>query len=85
MPELSRPSAPAPAHLSIEGLRALHVGPIALQAARGECIAILGPSGSGKSVFLRLVADLDPGEGRVVLDGTDRAALSGPEWRRRVI
>jgi ABC-type iron transport system FetAB ATPase subunit len=35
-----------------------------LQAQRGECICILGKSGSGKSVFLRLVADLDPARAR---------------------
>ena len=58
---------------------------IDLEVNRGECICILGKSGSGKSVFLRLVADLDVGEGSVTLGGTQRNAWSGPEWRRRVI
>jgi energy-coupling factor transporter ATP-binding protein EcfA2 len=71
--------------LCIEGLRTLRGGTIDLDVSRGECICILGKSGSGKSVFLRLVADLDPGEGSVTLDGTGRNAWSGPEWRRRVI
>jgi ABC-type iron transport system FetAB ATPase subunit len=80
-------TAPQP-FLGIQALRSVRGGPIEpndLEVNRGECICILGKSGSGKSVFLRLVADLDPGEGTVELDGTDRSALSGPEWRRRVI
>lgn len=59
--------------------------PVDLQAQRGECICIMGRSGSGKSVLLRLVADLDPGEGTVLLDGVDRNSGSGPAWRRRVV
>ncbi|MGJ7556747.1 ABC transporter ATP-binding protein [Variovorax sp. RB3P1] len=59
--------------------------PVDLQAQRGECICITGQSGSGKSVLLRLVADLDPGEGTVLLDGVDRNSGSGPAWRRRVV
>lgn len=71
--------------LQIRNLRTRGAGAIDLSAARGECICILGKSGSGKSVFLRLVADLDPGEGTVTLDGIERKALSGPQWRRRVV
>lgn len=56
-----------------------------LQAQRGDCICLLGKSGSGKSVLLRLVADLDPGEGTVLLDGADRGSWSGPAWRQRVV
>jgi len=43
-----------------------------------------GPSGSGKSQWLRAIADLDPSDGEAVLDGTARGAMSGPTWRRRV-
>jgi ABC-type iron transport system FetAB ATPase subunit len=71
--------------LEISSLRTRGGGAIDLSAARGECVCILGKSGSGKSVFLRLVADLDPGEGSVALDGVERKTLSGPQWRRRVI
>jgi ABC-type iron transport system FetAB ATPase subunit len=71
--------------LSIHGLCGVRGGLIDLQVGRGECICILGRSGSGKSVFLRLVADLDPGEGTVLLDGRSRATWPGPEWRRRVV
>ena len=43
-----------------------------LQVRRGETLAILGASGSGKSVTLRHVVGLmHPDEGRVVVDGED--------------
>jgi ABC-type iron transport system FetAB ATPase subunit len=78
------PAASAP-FLEVRQLSTRGRPAIDLQAQRGECICILGKSGSGKSVLLRLVADLDPGEGTVLLDGIDRNAGSGPAWRRRVI
>lgn len=59
-------------------------GPFGLTLDRGEAIAITGPSGAGKSVLLRMIADLDPHDGRVSLGGVDRTALPAPAWRRRV-
>ena len=43
-----------------------------------------GPSGAGKTLLLRAIADLDPNEGLVCLDGRDRLTIAGPEWRRLV-
>ncbi|MEO1224586.1 MAG: ABC transporter ATP-binding protein [Pseudomonadota bacterium] len=38
----------------------------------GEFVVLLGPTGSGKTTTLRLVAGLEkPDEGRIVIDGTD--------------
>jgi len=45
---------------------------------------VRGPSGAGKTLLLRAVADLDPNEGLVTLDGRDRSTIAGPEWRRLV-
>lgn len=50
--------------------------------AKGECAAIQGPSGSGKSLLLRAIADLDPNEGHVQLDDLERAQMPAFEWRR---
>ena len=52
---------------------------------RPASAAVMGPSGSGKSLLLRQVADLDPGEGEVELDGAPRSGMAGYEWRRQVI
>ena len=50
----------------------------------GETLTLTGPSGSGKSLFLRAVADLDPHQGEAWLDGKACAEFSPPQWRRRV-
>ena len=45
------------------------LGPISLQVAAGESLALIGPSGGGKSTALRLLAGLEaPARGRVVRD-----------------
>lgn len=75
----------APARLRIASLGSALAGPFDLSVAASECVAITGPSGSGKSLFLRMIADLDPSEGEVWLDGQERSAFPAPEWRRRVV
>jgi len=70
--------------LQITGLRTPLIGPMDLTVAAGECVAILGPSGSGKSLLLRAIADLDPGEGTVRLGDRDRNGMPAPDWRRLV-
>jgi ABC-type iron transport system FetAB ATPase subunit len=74
----------APLGLSIRGLRSDLAGPFELEARSGEPIVVTGRSGSGKSLFLRMLADLDVNDGTVLLDGADRSALSAPQWRHRV-
>ena len=69
----------------MRGLSCERLAPVSFDLASGECVAILGPSGAGKSVLLRQIADLDPGEGEVWLDGRARSAMRAPAWRRQVV
>jgi phosphate-transporting ATPase len=59
--------------------------PLSFELNKGECVALLGSSGSGKSLLLRAIADLDPNIGQISLDGQSREAFTGPSWRRRVM
>ncbi len=70
--------------LSIKSLSRLHIGPVNLSLADGEVIAVTGPSGSGKSVLLRAIADLDPNEGMLEINSGTREGMLAPEWRRKV-
>ncbi len=72
------------AWLKTVGLCSALAGPFDIALDRGECIAISGASGSGKSLLLRMIADLDPNGGEVWLDGAARAGFAPPAWRRRV-
>lgn len=57
---------------------------LALEA--GQLITLSGPSGSGKSLFLRAIADLDPvDEGELWLGGKARSQFAPSEWRRNVL
>jgi putative ABC transport system ATP-binding protein len=70
--------------LSVRDLRTNLLEPASLALSTGECIVIRGPSGGGKTLLLRAIADLDSSEGEVCLDGRDRATMSGPAWRQLV-
>jgi len=69
--------------LVVNELRSEFAGPFELNLGAGVCAAITGPSGSGKSLFLRMIADLDPNQGKVWLNGRERASISAPEWRKQ--
>src|SRR6266700_2489844 len=72
-----------PAALLVKQLRSAFAGPFELNLDAGACAAITGPSGSGKSLFLRMIADLDPNEGEVWLNGRARVSMPAPEWRKQ--
>jgi putative ABC transport system ATP-binding protein len=61
------------------------VNDISLQVLRREILAVVGPSGSGKSSFLRLLNRLDePSSGTVLLDSVDYRTIPPRELRRHV-
>ena len=58
---------------------------INFQVKRGEVLAIVGPSGSGKSSLLRLLNRLDePTTGTVYIEGIDYKQIAPREVRRRL-
>ena len=72
------------AALLVKKLRSEFAGPFELSLGIGTCAAITGSSGSGKSLFLRMIADLDPNEGEVWLNERERASMSASAWRKQV-
>jgi ABC-type iron transport system FetAB ATPase subunit len=70
--------------LKIVDLKSPLAGPFSLEVPAGTALAISGASGAGKSLFLRMIADLDPNIGEVFLDGVARSSLSAHAWRRTV-
>ncbi|MDO8879228.1 MAG: ABC transporter ATP-binding protein [Coriobacteriia bacterium] len=58
---------------------------IDLEIEPGETVAIVGPTGAGKSTLVSLLARFyDPTGGRVLADGHDLRALSLAGWRRNL-
>lgn len=68
---------------SVKGL--IIVNDISVDVRPAEVLAVVGPSGSGKSSFLRLLNRLDePTSGTVFFEGTDYRRMSPRELRRRM-
>ena len=58
---------------------------ITLTVSPGESVAIVGPTGSGKSTLVDLIPRFyDPTAGRVLVDGRDVRGLSLPSLRRQI-
>ena len=78
------PGFPTLPVLEVRDLRTAILKPASFALSMGECIALRGPSGAGKTLLLRAIADLDPNAGTVILENRDRSTIPGPEWRRLV-
>jgi ABC-type iron transport system FetAB ATPase subunit len=70
--------------LRVDKLTVRGLPPLSFTVPAGECLAIEGASGSGKTLLLRGIADLDPARGHVFLEGAERGEMSGAAWRARV-
>ncbi len=59
------------------------LGPISLTIQAGSTVAVIGPTGSGKSTLVSLIPRLlDPSSGAVLLDGVDLRDLHPADVRR---
>jgi len=66
-------------HLSCADLRDL-----SFSLSESELVCLSGPSGAGKTLLLRSLADLDVNQGAVYLQGVQREQMLPTEWRRQV-
>jgi ATP-binding cassette subfamily B protein len=58
---------------------------VSFQALPGQTVALVGPSGAGKTTAVRLAMRLiDPQDGRVLIDGVDMRRVRHEELRRAV-
>jgi len=71
--------------LRAKGVASATLLPVDLSVKAGESLAVVGPSGVGKSTLLRALADLQPHQGEVWLEGHPQGEYSAPEWRNRVL
>jgi ABC-type iron transport system FetAB ATPase subunit len=72
------------ARLTLHQFQSRHLQPLDLELEAGECVTLSGTSGSGKTLLLRAIADLDPHGGEASVDGIEQSQLPASEWRRRV-
>src|SRR5262249_53748328 len=87
----ARPSPRGPARIDLEDVSFEYVRgvpvlrSVSFSARPGQRVAIVGPTGAGKSTILALLSRLqDPTSGVVRLDGTDLRELTLASLRQRI-
>ncbi|HUK00287.1 MAG TPA: ABC transporter transmembrane domain-containing protein [Stellaceae bacterium] len=99
LPEIAAPASPrafpepARGHVTIDQVTFFYpsrperpaLADFSLTVAPGETVALVGPSGAGKTtVFQLLLRFYDPARGRLTIDGVDIAAVDPATLRRRI-
>ncbi len=69
----------------MELARQPYLQPVSFEVGLQEVLMVSGVSGSGKSVLLRALADLDAHEGEVWLGEQLQSAIKAPDWRAQVM
>ena len=94
--EIEEPSAPVPfrfeeglrfrdVHFTYAGAASPALDGFSLEVAKGETVALVGASGSGKTTVARLLLRLyDPTTGGLEVDGVDLRQLDSGELRRHI-
>ncbi|MBI5728514.1 MAG: ATP-binding cassette domain-containing protein, partial [Candidatus Magasanikbacteria bacterium] len=58
---------------------------VSFEIARGSFVAVVGPTGVGKTTIAHLLAGLYfPTTGKILVDGIDLADLDLPAWRKKI-
>lgn len=70
--------------LRVDHIRIGSLPPLTFTVPDGECLSVEGPSGTGKTRLLRALADLDPADGQVFVDGAERREMPATQWRGKV-
>ena len=71
--------------LRLEDLKIPNLEPVNLTIEPGECVGLSGASGSGKTLLLRAIADMDEHGGQVYAENIAQDQVRAHEWRRRVM
>lgn len=71
--------------LIVEDLQRDGLGPLGFSVGEAQTLCLHGASGSGKTLLLRAIADLDPNEGEVSLGQQQRSQTPAHLWRQRVM
>ena len=70
--------------LQVKKLKVRGLATISFDLHKGDLLVVRGPSGSGKSLLLRAIADLDETAGEIVLDKGQRSQMLPHDWRKKV-
>lgn len=89
--QVQTPTAPSASAAELSAVSVAYrgrvaVGPVSLAVASGETVALVGPSGAGKTSLLRVLAgQVRPSEGRACVAGRDLAGLPGRNALPRLV
>ncbi len=72
------------AGLKVENFGVRTLSAIDFHVPPGRIMGLAGPSGAGKTLLLRALADLDPHQGRMWLNGVAAEQMPVDQWRRQV-